>query len=234
MDLFRHWDTPEALDFLIDAIRRTHDDVDDELVQALLPFGERAVEPLLKLYEELGEEQGSDIAFLLAGLRVHDPRVLALLLDRLEFDAADGALCLELYRDPAARPALETMLAEIPDGRGRAAPRSSACARELDEPAPPYEPEPFDILAEYPERELPAFEVLSEAERMELLESPDADDRAPRRRTAFSTRSSIPRRARRYSDWHSPIRTPRFAGARGSRWPTRPRTRPFATPCSRS
>ena len=87
VDLFRHWQTPEALDILIEAVRRTHEDVNDELVQALLPFGERAVEPLLKLYEELGEEQGSDIAFLLAGLGVRDPRVLALLLDRLQFDA---------------------------------------------------------------------------------------------------------------------------------------------------
>ena len=115
VDLFRHWQTPEALDFLIETIQHNHEDVSDELVQALLPFGERAVDPLLKLYEELGEEQGSDIAFLLAGLRVHDPRVLALLLDRLQFDAADGALCLELYHDPAARPALEAMLAEVPD-----------------------------------------------------------------------------------------------------------------------
>ena len=40
---------------------------------------------------------------------------------------------------------------------------------------------PFDILseqAEYPERELPAFDVLSEPERMQLLASPDADTRA--------------------------------------------------------
>src|SRR5580698_6411271 len=67
VDLFRHWGTPEALDYFIATIRRFPEEVDDELVQALLPFGERAVEPLLKLYEELGEEEGSDIAFLLAG-----------------------------------------------------------------------------------------------------------------------------------------------------------------------
>ena len=73
-----------------------------------------AVDPLLKLYEELGEEQGADVAFLLAGLRIHDERVLAMLLDRLEYDAADGAFALGLYGDPAARPALEKMLAEIP------------------------------------------------------------------------------------------------------------------------
>jgi len=178
IDLFRHWKTPEALDFLIEAIRHTHEDVSDDLIQALLPHGERAVAPLLELYEELGEEQGSDIAFLLAGLRVHDPRVLALLLDRLQFDAGDGALCLELYHDPAARPALEAMLAEVPAEEVELRRDLQHALEELDQPAPPYEPTPFDILAEYPKHELPAFEVLSEPERLKLIESPDADVRA--------------------------------------------------------
>jgi len=186
VDLFHHWGTPESLGFLIDVVRRTHEDVNDELVQTLLPFGERAVEPLLKLYEELGEEQGSDIAFLLAGLGVRDPRVLALLLDRLQFDAGDGALCLELYHDPAARPALETMLAEIPAEEVELRRDLQHALQELEEPAPPYEPIPFDIFAEYPARELPAFEVLSEAERMQLLESADRDTRAAAAHSFFN------------------------------------------------
>ena len=178
VDLFRHWQTPEALDFLIENVRSTHEDISDELVQTLLPFGERAVGPLLKLYEELGEEQGSDIAFLLAGLRVRDERVLAVLLDRLQFDARDGALCLELYHDPAARPALEAMLSEIPAEDAELRHDLQHALEELDQPAPTYEPEPFDILAEYPKRELPAFEVLNQSERMGLLESSEADVRA--------------------------------------------------------
>jgi hypothetical protein len=189
VDLFRHWQTPQALDFLIEAIRRTHEDVNDELVQALLPHGERAVAPLLKLYEELGEEQGSDIAFLLAGLRVRDPQVLAVLLERLQFDARDGALCLELYHDPAARPALESMLAEIPaDTSENSELRRDLehALEELDQPAPAYEPLPFDILAEYPERELPAFEVLNETERLQLLESPDAEIRGAAAHSFFN------------------------------------------------
>ena len=186
VDLFRHWGTPAALDYLIDVVRRTHEDVDDDLVQTLLPFGERAVEPLLKLYEELGEEEGSDVAFLLAGLGVRDPRVLELLLDRLQFDAGDGALCLELYHDPAARPALETMLAEIPGEEVELRRDFQHALRELGEPAPVYEPIPFDIMAEYPERELPAFEVLSESERIQLLESPDAETRAAAAHSFFN------------------------------------------------
>jgi hypothetical protein len=186
VDLFHHWNTPEALDFLIDVVRRTHDDVNDELVQTLLPFGERAVEPLLKLYEELGEEQGSDVAFLLAGLGVRDPRVLELLLDRLQFDAGDGALCLELYHDPAAKSALETMLAEIPAEEVELRRDLQHALTELDQPAPLYEPIPFDIFAEYPERELPAFEVLNESERMQLIESPDAETRAAAAHSFFN------------------------------------------------
>ena len=197
VDLFHHWNTPESLDFLIDVVGRTHEDVDDELVQTLLPFGERAVEPLLKLYEELGEEQGSDIAFLLAGLHVHDPRVLAVLLERLQFDAGDGALCLELYHDPAARPALEAMLAEIPAEEVELRRDLQHALQELGEPAPVYEPIPFDIFAEYPARQLPAFEVLSEAERMQMIESPDAEMRAGRGAQLFQSgaRSQDPRRS---------------------------------------
>jgi hypothetical protein len=192
VDLFHHWNVSsntasgESLDFLIDVVRRTHDDVNDELVQTLLPFGERAVEPLLKLYEELGEEQGSDIAFLLAGLGVRDPRVLELLLDRLQFDAGDGALCLELYHDPAAKPALETMLAEIPAEEVELRRDLQHALDELDQPAPLYEPIPFDIFAEYPARELPAFEVLNESERMQLIESPDAETRAAAAHSFFN------------------------------------------------
>jgi hypothetical protein len=178
VDLFRVWNTPQALDFYIGAIRRAHDDVSDDLIQAQLPFRERAVDPLLALYEELGEENGAEIAFLLAGLHVHDPRVLALLLDRLEFDAADGAFCLGLYGDPAAQPALETMLAEIPADETELRREVQYALEQLSAPPPSYEPEPFDILAEYPRRELPAFEVLDEAERLSLLASPEADVRA--------------------------------------------------------
>ena len=178
VDLFRHWNSPDALDFYVDVIRRNPGDVPDDLVQALLPFSERAVEPLLALYEELGEEHGAEVAFLLAGLHVHHPRVLALLLDRLEFDAADGAFCLGLYGDAAARPALEAMLAEIPADDVELAREVRHALELLDAPAAHYEPESFDIMKEYKELELPAFEVLPEDERLSLLESPDALARA--------------------------------------------------------
>ena len=206
VDLFRHWNVPEALDFYMDVIRRAPDDVSDELIQALLPFRERAVEPLLALYEELGEEHSAEIGFLLAGMHVHDPRVLALLLDRLEFDAADGAFCLGLYGDPAARPALEAMLAEIPAEEGELRREVQYALEQLDGPPPNYEPEPFDLLAEYPKRELPAFDVLSEMERLALLESPEAEVRAGAAHSFFNheldhrSRASLLRVAQSDSD----------------------------------
>ena len=179
IDLLRHYGSRESLDFYIDAIRRSPEDVDDSLVQALLTCGGDAVGPLLSLYEELGEEQGFDVAFLLAGLRVRDPRVLALLLDRLEYDAGDGALCLGLYGDPAARPALETMLAEIPPDETELR-RELAHALDLldaPEPEPHYQSEPFDVGAEYLEHELPPFDLLPDEERLGMLTSEDSEVR---------------------------------------------------------
>jgi hypothetical protein len=185
IDLFRYSPHPEAIDFFMDAIRRQPEDIGDHLIQALLPMGERAIDALLRLYEELGEEQGSDVAFLLAGLRIRDPRVLTVLLDRLEFDAADGAFCLGLYGDAAARPALEKILAEVRAEDARAGLEEDELEREisyslehLDAPEPQYQHEPFDILREFPEFALPDFDVLADAERLELLGSPDAAVRA--------------------------------------------------------
>lgn len=173
VDLFRYWKSDEALDFYIDAVRRQPEEVGDDLIQAFLPFGEKAVAPLLALYEELGEEQGSDVAFLLAGLRIRDPRVLALLLERLEFDAGDGAFLLGLYGDKAALPALEKMLAEIPKDDAELRLEIERSIELLDAPEPRYEPEPFDILKEYPKTELPAFDLLPDGERIEMLGSED-------------------------------------------------------------
>jgi len=176
--LFRHYQTPEAAGFLVDAIRRNPEEVPDVLVETLLPLGDKAVEPLLALYEELGEERGGEVAFVLAGLRVRDPRVLALLCERLQFDAMDGAFFLGLYGDPAARGALEEMLAEIPESEDAELRREFSHALELlDAPEPRYDPDPFDILAEYPARELPEFDVLPEGERLEMLASPDPEIR---------------------------------------------------------
>jgi hypothetical protein len=178
VDLFRYYKSPEAIEFFVDAVRRWPEDVDDGLVEAVMPLGEKAVDPLINLYEELGEEKGADVAFLLAGLRVREPRVLTLLLDRLEYDAADGAFCLGLYGDPGARPALERMLSEIPEKEAELRREISHAIGEIDAPEPAYVPESFDILAEYPKHRLPPFHVLPESERLDMFASDDPEVRA--------------------------------------------------------
>ena len=78
------------------------------------------------------------------------------------------------------------MLAEIPAEEVELRRDVQHALEELDEPAPVYEPIPFDVFAEYPRPELPAFEVLSESERMQLIESPDAETRAAAAHSFFN------------------------------------------------
>ncbi len=200
VDLFRHWKTPEALEFYIDAVARSADDVSDDLVAALIPFGKQAVDPLLELYDDVGEEEGGDIAFLLAGMGVRDERILALLLDRLEFDAADGGFCLGLYGDPAAREALEEILSELPEDSEE--PGDVALRREiqfaieqLGAPKAAYVPEPADvtaILENYPRELPPLMDVLRESERLEVLaEHPEALARAAAANSFFNHELSM-------------------------------------------
>jgi SEC-C motif len=195
VDLLRHFESAEALDFYVDIIRRDPREIPDELVEAILPLGEKAVAPLVQLYEEIDEEQGEDVAFLLAGLRVRDERVLALLLDRLEYDAADGAFCLGLYGDPAARPALEEMLAEVPKEEAELRREITHALELLEAPAAKYEAEPFDILSEYPEHSLPAFDLLPETECLEMLGSGSAEVRAGAAHSFFNTTLNAKSRA---------------------------------------
>jgi hypothetical protein len=70
------------------------------------------------------------------------------------------------------------MLAEIPESDQELRREITHAVEQLDAPEPHYQPEPFDILAEYPERELPPFDVLDEAERIAMLSSTEADVRA--------------------------------------------------------
>ena len=206
IDLFRYWKSDAALDFYIDAVRRQPEEIGDDLIQAFLPFGEKAAEPLIRLYEEVGEEHGGDVAFLLAGLRIRDPRVLALLLERLEFDAGDGAFLLGLYGDQSARPALEKMLAELPEDEAELRLEIERSIELLDSPEPKYEPEPFDILKEYPKTELPAFDLLPDDERIEMLRSDDALIRAGAAHSFFN--EDLGNRAREScSRWRTAIRS---------------------------
>lgn len=179
--MFRFLRSSKALPFYIACIRRAPEDVPDDLVEGILPFGDKAVGPLLQLHQELQEEQTADVAFLLANLKVRDPRILQVLLDRLEYDAADGAFCLGLYGDEAAKPALQKLLAEIPEEDMELRREFEFALEQIDAPdakPDPITPEPFDIWSLYPDEAPPPFEVLTSAEVLDMLESESPVNRA--------------------------------------------------------
>ncbi len=180
--IFRFLRSPKALPFYIACIRRAPEDVPDDLVEGVLPFGEKAVDPLLELHASLEEEQTADVAFLLANLKVRDARILKVLLDRLEYDAADGAFCLGLYGDPAAKPALQKLLVEISQDDMELRREFEFALEQIDAPqAKPdalIPPEPFEIWSLYPDEAPPPFEVLTSAEVLDMLESESATNRA--------------------------------------------------------
>ncbi len=180
ISIFHDLHSPEALPFYIECLRRQPEDVTDELLEAFLNLGAVALDPLLKLYEEIGEENGGDVAFLLASLRIHDERVYKLLLERLEYDAGDGAFCLGLYGDPAAKPALEKLLTGIPAEDGELRREVTFALEQLDAPSPEPEPkhENSDIWELYPEKSSPQVDLLSDEAKLEMLNAASAEYRA--------------------------------------------------------
>jgi hypothetical protein len=192
ISIFRYFNPSEAIDYYTKLVREDPEQVSDELVDAFVHAGRPALEPLLALYEELGEENSGDIAFLLAALRVRDPRVLKILTERLEYDMSDTAICLDMYGDPAAIPALDRALHGLPESEAHLRHELSGVIESLqlpkDGPGEPYDP--FDIWELYPEKALPAFDVLSEQERLAMFDSSSAEMREEAAGSFFNTELS--------------------------------------------
>lgn len=174
-ELYRHLKDPRAVPFYMLQLRAQLDGVTDELIEAFAEMGEPAVQPLLDLYGEVQEEEGGEIAFVLAAMQVPDPRITSLLLERLEYDAQDTAVCLGLHRDPAARPALEKLLEEVSQ-----LPEPGLIKADVEdalERVSSTEPEParpvFNIYEQYTEFTPPFFEVMDAEESLQWLASPD-------------------------------------------------------------
>ncbi len=98
--LFRHRPTAASLPLLVEYFRSATADPPDELVEAFCRLGEAGVVPLLELYRELGAENGSEVAFVLAAIRSRDPRVLELLQERAALDQDEGKFLLEIHAEP--------------------------------------------------------------------------------------------------------------------------------------
>ena len=151
VSLIRHLRAPGGIPFLIDSIRVAPTEIPDDVIETLVLLGEPAVDPLLKLYAELDRLRSGEVAFILASLRVHDERILKLLLDRLQFDAGDGAFLLGLYHDPAALPALGKAVGRN-EGRCCEAHKEITEAIETlrnPEPRPLAQTDEFDIWEMY-------------------------------------------------------------------------------------
>jgi hypothetical protein len=170
--LLRHWKTPEGVPFLIEYIREDPEDVPEEVVYALVDQASHALEPLLKLYGELDEDGGGEVAFILANLGLRDERIFKLLVDRIEFDLSDTLLMLEMYGDPAAVPAIEKAAEALGDADAelnQEVGKTLATLTAQEAADKELEREPFDIWETYPEREDPPVELLDEGERIEWL-----------------------------------------------------------------
>jgi HEAT repeat protein len=178
LDVFRYLRTPEAIPFFIEYIRQDPSSLPDALVEALYPIREKALEPLIELHNTMEEDEAGEIAFLLASFRVHDPRVLQILLDRLEYDAGDGALCLGLYGDEAAKPALEKLLAELEDQDAHLRQDIVDAIQQLGRPVDDEVFTRYDIWEDYPEKVGPTMDALLETERVVLLNAADPEYRA--------------------------------------------------------
>ncbi len=172
IDIFRVLRAPEAIPFLIGVVRREPLEVEDELVESIAALGAPAVEPLLALLQEVDECESEEVAFLLAALQVRDPRILEALTGRLETNPLDAAWSLDVYGDPAAIPALEAAMARLPAADIRRA-HIHEVIDSLSRIAEPKAevPEPFDIWSDYPKKGEPPLDLLSEEERLAMLES---------------------------------------------------------------
>ncbi len=170
-DLFRHFNTPEAIPFYLQRLTTSEDGIPDELVEAFAALGVPAVEPLLAAIAEAAPDDKGDLVFLLAALGVRDPRIPELLETVLAVDPYEGALCVGLYGDPALVPMIQDALSELPEGDEAQQERKALedCLAQLEAGEPVRDLPYFDILKHYRDNAPPLFESLPEDQVEEFL-----------------------------------------------------------------
>jgi hypothetical protein len=180
VSFIRYWKAPEGVPFLVRFIKEDPEEVPDDVVYALVDNAAQALEPLLQLYGELEETENGEVAFILANLGLRDQRILNLLIERLEYDLSDTVLLLDMYRDPAAVPAIEKAAAALEDLDKELKQEIATTVAALKGQSEPekLDREPFDLWELYPEKTDPPLELLDEDEREELLAHPVASVRA--------------------------------------------------------
>ena len=173
-DLYRAFNTPEAINFYIALLREDPSDVPDDLVEAFAALGEAAVEPLLELHDSLPPEDAADIVFLLAATGTRHPRVTELLLESLAADPYEGSLSIGLYCDASLRPAVVAALDALPAEAAEERKALQDCIDTLDAAEPRAPVPPADILPDYPEAASPLFDYLDNKQLIEFLRCPEA------------------------------------------------------------
>ena len=170
--MLRHFRTPQAVPFLVTLVIANIEELPEELMEAVLEVGTPAAEALIKLYDEIDEDElHGETAFLLAAFRNRDPRILKRLLDHFEYDAADGNIILNTFGDPAAIPAMEKILDE-PGLDPELKAEIESTIEHLRQEQPPDEPRPpFEALPEFEDQLEPDYDILTEYELMALLSS---------------------------------------------------------------
>ncbi|MBL8212419.1 MAG: HEAT repeat domain-containing protein [Bryobacterales bacterium] len=178
--LIQYSPSAKALPYLVELLRLTPVDPPEDLAHAFLRIGEDAIGPLLRLYFEVGAEEGGDIAFILASFRQRDPRILKMLKERAAVDPGDAAFLMGVHGDPAAVPLLEDLKKQalvnekLAGELGEEAEESlRALAAVVDEDPV----EPVSLWDIYPEHIEPVFEVMPTEEKLAFLRSSSAEYR---------------------------------------------------------
>ena len=85
----------------------------DRLLQALISFGEEALQPVLAAYDETTEyEERRSLCSILSEIRVKNDAIYETLLRQLEENVEWGSVCLGEYGDTRALPHLQQALDE--------------------------------------------------------------------------------------------------------------------------
>ncbi len=166
LNLLAAMPVPPAMDYVTALLRDGYTETPSSMVKIVQTAGKAAIEPLIDAYRSLEEDSSGEVAFLLAGIGVHDPKIMAILLERLEFDMEDGAILLGLYGDKAGIAPLEKLLSEV--GKNREVEFALEQLRQTQESIPESD---SGFLDDYPDASGPEFEVLEDDEIVEFAAS---------------------------------------------------------------